>query len=349
MTRHVLRRLFQGIPTIFGVTLISYLIMIAAPGGPAALMTFGNTDENNAQRQIIEERFGLNDHWVIQYLTWLTGNDWMWWKNKYNEEGNLIPRYTSHGILRGDFGESIRKRQPAMNLVLERIPATIELGLSALIVSFLIGIPIGIFAAAWRGSVFDNFTRISSVIGNAVPDFWLGLMFLLIFGVLMNNAWARGNRCNLTENSRTGCSAVPIYHRLEYLLLPTIVLAYGGIANNSRFMRTSMLDTINSDYIRTARAKGLQNRTVWFRHAARNSLIPIATRLGPAIIGTIGGAVVIETIFSWPGMGLLVIEAVNGRDHPVVMASVVVASVLVVFGYIMADIFVAAADPRVRF
>ena len=307
MTRHIFRRIIQSIPTIFGITLLSYLIMSAAPGGPAALLTFGgNTrDENNLQRQQMEERYGLNDPWVMQYVTWLAGNDWQVWKDRYNEDGELIQRYKSYGIIRGDFGESFRQRRPAIEIILERIPATLELGLASLLVSLLVGIPVGIFAAIWRGGFFDNFSRIFAVVGNAIPNFWLGLMLILLIGIFLDQSWARGNRCDLRANSRrtseitipvinktfefSGCGAVPIYERIEYLLLPTFVLAYGGIANFSRFMRTSMLDTINSDFIRTARAKGLHNRTVWWRHAARNSLIPIATFLGPAIVATISG------------------------------------------------------------
>jgi peptide/nickel transport system permease protein len=364
MSRHILRRVIQSIPTIFGITIISYLIMWAAPGGPARLLTFGNIeDPNNLQLQQMEERYGLNDPWLLQYVTWLAGNDWQVWKNKYTEDSELIPRHHSYGIIRGDFGESFRQKRPALVIITERIPATFELGLASLIVSLLVGIPIGIVAAIWRGGIFDNVSRILAVIGNAVPNFWLGLMLILLVGILLDQEWARGNRCDLRENSRrtsvvrvlaweftlNGCGAVPIYERMEYLLLPTFVLAYGGIANFSRFMRTSMLDTINSDFIRTARAKGLRNRTVWWRHAARNSLIPVATFLGPAITGVISGAAITEAIFTWPGLGRVFVESITARDYPVVMASVLVASLLTVLGFIISDILYAVFDPRIRF
>lgn len=364
MTRHILRRIVQSIPTVFGITIISYLIMWAAPGGPAALLTFGNADdENNIQRKQIEERYGLNDPWILQYITWLAGNDWQVWKNRYTEDGELIHRYQSYGILRGDFGESFRQKRPALEVIVERIPATFELGLSSLMVSLLVGIPIGILAAIWHGGIFDNASRILAVIGNAVPNFWLGLMLILFFGIILDQEWARGNRCDLRENSRresvvhiffweytvSGCGAVPLYERIQYLILPTFVLAYGGIANFSRFMRTSMLDTINSDFIRTARAKGLRNRTVWWRHAARNSLIPVATFLGPAIVGVIGGAAITEAIFTWPGLGRVFVESITARDYPIVMASVLIASLLTVIGFIISDILYAVFDPRIRF
>jgi peptide/nickel transport system permease protein len=365
MTRHILRRIVQSIPTIFGITIISYLIMAAAPGGPAALLTFGGnpSDENNIQRQLIEERYGLNDHWMMQYITWVAGNDWQWWKDRKTEDGELIPRHMSYGILRGDFGESFRQRRPAIDIIIERIPATLELGLASLLVSLLIGIPVGIMAAIWRGGFFDNTTRILAVVANAIPNFWLGLMLILVIGIFFEQEWARGNRCDLQANSRrsstiqifswefvmSGCGAVPIYERVQYLLLPTFVLANNGIANFSRFMRTSMLDTINSDFIRTARAKGLHNRTVWWRHAARNSLIPIATFLGPAIVGVIGGAAITEAIFTWPGLGRVFVDSITARDYPVVMASVLIASMLTVVGFIISDILYAVFDPRIRF
>lgn len=351
MTRHIIRRIVQSIPTIFGITLLSYLIMSAAPGGPAALLFFNPNpqDENNLARKQFEERYGLNDPWIIQYVTWLTGNDWQWWKNKYDEEGNLIPRYLSYGIVRGDFGTSFRQQRPAIQMIGDRVWATLELGIATLMVSLLVGIPIGIMAAIWRGGAFDNVSRILAVVGNAIPNFWLGLLLLLFFGVYLDLDWARGGRCDLRANSRGGCGSVPLYQRMEYLILPTFVLAYGGIANFSRFMRTSMLDTINSDFIRTARAKGLRNRTVWWQHAARNSLIPIATFLGPSIVGVIGGAALTETIFTWPGLGRLLVESVSARDYPVVMASVVIASLLTVVGFIISDVLYAIFDPRIRF
>jgi peptide/nickel transport system permease protein len=188
-------------------------------------------------------------------------------------------------------------------------------------------------------------------------------MLILLIGIFLEQPWARGNRCDLRENSRrsstiqifswevtlSGCGAVPIYERVQYLILPTFVLAYGGIANFSRFMRTSMLDTINSDFIRTARAKGLHNRTVWWRHAARNSLIPIATFLGPAVVGVISGAAITEAIFTWPGLGRVFVESISSRDYPVVMASVLIASMLTVVGFIISDILYAVFDPRIRF
>lgn len=356
MTRHIIRRLIQAVPTIFGVTILSYLIMTAAPGGPAELLTFGlqtNDDATNPLRDQIVERWSLDDPWPIQYLTWLTGNDWMWWKNECSidaDTGEEVceERYVSYGVLRGDFGTSIQKRLPVADLIMQRLPATMELGVAVLLVSLFIGVPVGILAAVWRGSLFDNSARILAVIGNAIPNFWFGLILLLIFSFTLS--WLpSGGRCDKVQYSRTPCGEVPITARLPYLLLPTVVLAYGPVAGYSRYMRTSMLDTINSDYVRTARAKGLSQRSVWLVHAARNALIPLATFLGPALVSILGGAVVTEQIFSWPGLGQLFIQAISARDYPIVMASVLISAVLTVVAFIISDILYAAFDPRIRF
>jgi peptide/nickel transport system permease protein len=197
------------------------------------------------------------------------------------------------------------------------------------------------------------------VILNAVPIFWLGLMLIMLFGVMLPN-WLHninpemfpndnpilpmGGRC---PDSLTGCP--PIYGRLQFMLLPTFVLATGGIAVFSRFMRASMLDVISQDYVRTARAKGLPLRTVWFTHAARNALIPIATFLGPAIFGVLSGAAITERIFSWPGLGQKAVQAVFEQDYPVVMAIVMIGAFTTILGYIMSDILYALIDPRIRF
>ncbi|MGJ3240536.1 MAG: ABC transporter permease [Anaerolineae bacterium] len=350
MTRHIIRRLIQSIPTLLGVTILSYLLLAAAPGDPVRIMTFGDPNMTPQQRDALSARYGLDDPWYVQYLVWMTGNDWMWWKYDTGwYDGEFTEAVERQGMLRGDFGNSIPKRRPVYDLIAERLPATIELGIATFIVSLVVGIPIGIGAAVWQGKLFDNFSRVLAVLGQAVPDFWLGLLFVLIFGVSLGIPWARGDRCDLSTVRRGTCSDIPITERLEYLLLPTLVLSFGGVAGYSRFMRTSMLDTINSDYIRTARAKGLKDRDVWVKHGARNALIPIATFLGPAVVSILGGAVVIEQIFSWPGLGRLFLEAISQRDYPIVMASVVIGAVLTVIAYIISDVLYALFDPRIRF
>lgn len=349
MTRHIIRRLLQAIPTVFGVTLLSFILIMSAPGGPEQI--YAREDPENMtpeKRARMLERLGLNDPWPIQYLSWLLGNDWMWWKDiDLNDDGEPDVDLVRYGILRGDFGKSLNYKRDVSEIIGGRIPATLELGISSLLVSLLLGVPIGILAAIWRGGWFDNITRIAAVVGNAIPNFWFGLMLLLFFGVILNLSWARGQQCDKNKYSRSGCP--PIHMRLEYLIMPTIVLSYGGIAGYSRYMRTSLLDTINSDYVRTARAKGLPQRDVWFKHAARNALIPLATFLGPAVVGVLSGAAITESIFSWPGLGQIFVQATSARDYPIVMASVLIGSLLTVIAYIISDILYATFDPRIRF
>ncbi|MBN2471398.1 MAG: ABC transporter permease, partial [Anaerolineae bacterium] len=318
MFKYIVRRLIQALPTFFGITILSYLLMTAAPGGPVAALTFGQRITPQ-ERQEMAARLGLSDPWPVQYLRWLLGDDWMRWDSDgdgvadksflipldADGDGEPEPPGDRYGILRGDFGNSFYARRPVLQVVSERIPATMELGLAALLVGLLVGVPIGITAAVRRGGVFDNFTRVMAVFFNAVPIFWLGLILILVFGSILG--WLpMGSRCAPTL---TG-DCPPVFARLNYLLLPMMVLATGGIAGYSRYMRTSMLEVIGQDYIRMAQAKGLRPRQVWFGHAARNALIPLATFLGPAITGLLGGAAITETIFSWPGLGRLAVSAV---------------------------------------
>jgi peptide/nickel transport system permease protein len=198
-------------------------------------------------------------------------------------------------------------------------------------------------AAIRRGSAFDNITRVLAVIINAVPVFWLGLMLILVFGAQLR-LLPMGDRCPIALQ---GCPPLPL--RLDHILLPTIVLGSFGLAGYSRYLRASMLDVIGQDYIRTAKAKGLPERAVWFGHAARNALIPLATFLGPAITGIWGGAVITERIFGWPGIGQLTIQSINSSDYPMIMAVTVFAAISTILGYVLSDVLYALIDPRIRF
>lgn len=357
MTRYLLRRLLQAIPTFFGITLLSYLLMVGAPGGPVAALTF-NPKITPQEREAYAARLGVNDPFPIQYLRWLLGDDWMRWDTNgdgvadhsfllpldADGDGKAEDPGTRLGILRGDFGNSFFQRRPVLDLVLDRLPATFELGASALVLSLFMGLVIGILAAIDRGGRFDNITRVLAVLFNAIPAFWLGLILILIFGSSLG-VLPMGNRCAVTLTG--GCP--PIYQRLNYLLLPTLVLAAAPIASYSRFMRTSMLETISKDYIRTAQAKGLSSRAVWFRHGARNALIPLATLLGPAVAGLLSGAAVVETIFSWPGIGLMAVRAVVQQDYPIVMTTVILTAFATLVGLLLTDILYGYIDPRIRF
>ena len=358
MLKYTLRRLLQAIPTLFGITVLSYLLMTAAPGGPVAALLFGDPKITPQQREQLAARLGVNDPWPVQYLRWLAGDDWMRWDSDgdgvadhavlipLDADGDGVPEPpgTRIGVLRGDFGRSFFAQRPVLDMVLERIPATFELGLTALLVGLVLGVPVGVISAVRRGGIFDNFSRVLAVVFNAIPIFWLGLILILIFGSSLH-LLPMGSRC---APSLTG-DCPPLYLRLDYLLLPMLVLAAGGIAGYSRYMRTSMLDVIGQDYIKLAQAKGLRMRAVWFKHAARNAMIPLATFLGPAITGLLGGAAITETMFSWPGLGRLAVQSVVQQDYPVVMAVVIMTSIATILGYLLSDVLYAWIDPRIRF
>ncbi len=354
MQRYIARRLLQAIPTLFGITIIVYFIMLLAPGDPVSLMTFDPTIRQD-ERERLAIKLGVNDPFHIQYLRWLIGDDWMMVDS--NADGEVDSWGDNYGILRGDFGTSFKFRgSNPLHLISQRLGATIELNIAAVLIGLTGGLLIGLLAALQRGRAFDKSSRIFAVLGDAVPAFWFGLLAIMLMGLVLPRALEpygigdgspflpMGGRC---PPVRGGCP--PIYARLHYMILPVLVSSMGPIAGWSRFMRASMLETINSDYIRTAKAKGLTSRGVWIRHGLRNAIIPLTVFLGPLVFGLIGGSVIIERIFSWPGIGLLLFDAVVSRDYPVVMTSVVIGAILSILGYITADILYALFDPRVRF
>jgi peptide/nickel transport system permease protein len=318
MTRFIIRRLIQAIPTLLGITILSYALMAAAPGGPVAALSFGPRT-TPAQRAQLAKQLGVDEPWHIQYIKWLGR------------------------VLQGDLGRSFVGNRKVLDLVMERAPATLELGGLALLFGVLVGVPIGIWAAVKQGSWFDNVTRVLAVFVSAIPIFWLGLILILVFG-----AWLRvlpmGGRfpTNLS-------GAYTVLDRIKHLTLPVFILAMGNVAVLSRYMRASTLEVSRQDYIRTAQSKGLPDRAVWFVHATRNAMIPLATFLGPALVGLLNGAVITETIFSWPGIGRLTIDALNQLDYPVVMATVLIGAVSTILGYLLSDIMYAFIDPRIRY
>lgn len=357
MLRYVVRRLIQSIPIFFGITILSYAIM-AASGNPVRALAFSMRATPDEQK-LLEARLGVNDPLPVQYLRWLLGDDWMRFDSDgdgvadtaylialdANGDGEPEPPGNKRGILRGDFGPSFTTPQrSALQVLVERLPATAELGISSLVIGVVIGVMIGVLAAVRRGSLFDNITRVAAVVFDAIPVFWLGLMLIFIFGVQLGWLPLQG-RCRTTLDD----SCPPVYERLNYLVLPTFILCSGLIAIFSRYARASLLDVISQDYIRTAFAKGLPERVVWFKHGARNALIPIATFLGPSITGILSGAAITESVFSWPGVGKLAVDAVIQRDYPVVMITVIYAALATILGYLLSDILYSIIDPRIRY
>jgi peptide/nickel transport system permease protein len=343
MTRYLIRRLLQAIPTFIGITLITFVVIKFAPGDPVMQMTFDPKIKAET-RDKIRKGLGLDKPIYLQYIIWLFGNDWM---QAFGEE--VEDRYITKGVVRFDFGKSYLQKRPATELVLERVPNTIQLNVTALLISYLVGVPIGIIAAVKQNSIFDNTARVMAVVFNAVPGFWLSLMVMLLFAVKFKE-WGlpsieMGGMYTLTPDNRY---KYDLLNRLKHLLPPAMVLATGGVAGISRFLRTEVLEVIHQDYIRTARAKGLRERVVNYVHAGRNALIPIATVLGRQITGLIGGSVITETMWSWPGLGRLFVDANFKRDYPVVLAGFVIGSVAVILGNLLSDVLYAVFDPRIR-
>lgn len=352
MTRYVIRRLLQAIPTLLGVSIISFLLVNSAPGDPITIRTFDPniTDET---REIMRRQLGLDQPLPMQYMAWFSGLMF--------RRGDVVAEFTTpsnqcgyvagvnmtvcnngSGIVRGNLGTSLQTQQPVWDRLVERMPATLELGLASLFLSLLIGVPLGVLSAVYRGSWFDNVVRFFAVIFQAVPAFWMALLLILFFGVYLG--WLpTGGRQTVTLTQE-----FDLTDRIRHLVLPSFVLAFGGIALFSRIMRTETLEVIHTDYVRTARAKGLPGNRVWFVHALRNSLIPMMTILGPAILGVLGGAVIVETVFAWPGMGRLTLAAAFQRDYPMVLGAVMFFSILVVLGNLLSDILYGIVDPRVR-
>jgi len=358
MIKYIIRRLVQSIPTFFGITLLSYLLLWLAPGSVVERLYFAPNIKAETRARLAAQ-LGIDDPFHIQYLRWLAGDDWLRWDSDgdgiadssftplapLDEDGDGIPEPPgdNYGILRGDFGKSFIKKQPVLDIILSNLLATLELGVAAIMTSLVIGIPVGVVSAVTRGRLFDNVARVMAVIFDAVPNFWLGYMLLYLFGSLLG-ILPIGGRCAITL---TGvCPS--LFERFDYLFLPTIVFAAGFVALFSRYIRTSTLEVLSQDYIRTARAKGLAPRVVNFRHAMRNALIPVATLLGPIITNVWAGAIVIETVFAWPGIGRIAFTSAIQQDYPVVMGIVIFASIATILGFLLSDILYVFIDPRIR-
>jgi peptide/nickel transport system permease protein len=301
--RYIVRRLTQTIVVLWGVSFIAFAVIFLA-GDPANAMV----GEDWTREQIADFRheMGFDQPWYVQY-----------W------------RYLSRAV-RGDLGVSLRQRQPNLQLILERMPATLELAVAAMFLSIVVALPAGVVSATRRNTWLDNIASLGAILGQSMPAFWLGIMLILFFGV--------------------GLRWTPVAGRgsLEHLVLPAITLSAYPIARNARMMRSSVLEVLGQAYVTTARAKGLHEIVVLTRHAVRNALIPVVTLIGLEFGALLGGAVITETIFAWPGVGRLTVQAIYGRDIPLVQAAVVVLAAVFVVVNLIVDLLYVVLDPRIR-
>jgi peptide/nickel transport system permease protein len=322
MWLYILKRLGLMIPMLLGITLISFAVIHLAPGTPTDMQTTMNPKASLEAQKRLRELYGLDKPLMVQYGDWLTR------------------------LAQLDFGRSFSPdRRPVWDKIKERIGITLSLNLMSLIIILGVSIPIGVIAAYRAHSWFDKATTLFVFFGFAMPTFWLALLLIMFFGVYLDWLPISG----LTSLNFRQFSFWQKVHDLgAHVTLPVLVAAFGGLAGMSRYMRGNMLEVIRQDYITTARAKGLPERVVIFKHALRNALLPVITILGLSVPGLIGGSVIFESIFAIPGMGQLFYGAVMARDYPLVMGELVIGAVLTLVGNMLADVGYALVDPRIR-
>ena len=322
MWLYILKRLGLMVPMLLGITLISFTVIHLAPGTPTDMQTTLNPKASLEAQKRLREIYGLDKPLMVQYGDWLTR------------------------LARLDFGRSFSPdRRPVWDKIKERIGITLSLNLMSLIIILGVSIPIGVIAAYRAHSWFDKATTLFVFFGFAMPTFWLALLLIMFFGVYLDWLPISG----LTSlNFRQFSPWQKLQDLGAHVTLPVLVAAFGGLAGMSRYMRGNMLEVIRQDYIITARAKGLPERVVIFKHALRNALLPVITILGLSVPGLIGGSVIFESIFAIPGMGQLFYGAVMARDYPLVMGELVIGAVLTLLGNMLADVGYALVDPRIR-
>jgi peptide/nickel transport system permease protein len=304
MQKYLVRRLALAVVTLLAVSLIIF-IMSRASGDPRHIMLDDYSTEEDWQR--MGEVLGLNKPYYQQYFIFL---------------GDAA---------RGDFGQSVKEGRPVTDVILERLPATLYLGLTAFLVSLLVGIPMGILSAVKRGTLVDQFGKVIAMLGQSAPPFWLGIMLIIFFAVSFE--------------------LLPPYGRDDWnsIVLPAVTLGWYYAAANLRLVRSAMLDVLDSEYIKLARAKGVPNRGVVLRHAFRNALIPPLTFAGVTLGALVTGSLVVETVFAWPGLGKLAIDALFAFDYPLLQGVVIVFTLLYVVAAFSVDVLYAYIDPRIRY
>lgn len=322
MLFYLAKRILWMIPVLLGITIISFAVMHLAPGDITTLETSLNPRSGDEAREKLREAYNLDEPIHVQYGLWL------------------------QRVVQLDFGNSFTgSNRPVLAELSERIPVTLSINIAAMLLILAVALPVGVISAVRQNSLLDRSLTVVVFLMFAAPGFWLALLLMVLFGVQLGWLPVSG----LTSyNFQSLGPLEKVADIAQHLLLPVVVSAFAGIAAFSRYVRSSMLEVIRQDYILTARAKGLPERTVIYRHALRNALLPVITLLGLSIPGLIGGSVIFETIFGIPGMGQLMYNAILSRDYPVVMGTLVITAVLTLLGNLLADLALAWADPRVR-
>ncbi len=322
MVRYLRRRLAQMLIILFGISLVSFFIMQLAPGSPVDLLVERNAPQ--AEKERIAQVYGLDKPIYVQYFRWLGQ------------------------ILKGDFGRSFVSGEPVIRMILDRLPYTLYLNFVVMVVIYLLAIPIGVISALKQYSWTDHGVTLFAFVGQAMPTFWLAM--LLIYFVAIPIPWLRtSGLATYGINIHTAPFLEVVVDRLRYLLLPATVMIFTSLGGITRYMRSSMLEVIRQDYVRTARAKGLSERVINFKHAFRNALLPIVTLLGHELPILFSGAFIIEVIFSWPGLGLVAMRAISQRDYMVIMAFNTIGATMTVLGTFLADLLYVVVDPRIRY
>jgi peptide/nickel transport system permease protein len=310
---YILRRLLGAIPLLLGISVVIFALIHLPPGGPADIYA-GSPNVSADDLARMNENLGLNDPLPIQYAKWL---------------GNMV---------RGDWGNSYKDGRPVTSAILERLPATLQLMVASLVIALALAVPVGIYTATRATKLPRYIVNVLTMLGISVPTFWTGLMVILFFAGRLG--WiptgGRGREGDLLD-------------QLHHLIAPALVLALVSMAGFARYIHSSMIEVMQEDYIRTATAKGLTNRTVVLRHAFRNASIPVITLLGLEVPRLFSGALVTEVVFSWPGIGRLVTESILGRNYPVLMGTFMLSAILVIFGNLIADVCYGLVNPQIRY
>ncbi|HSG81628.1 MAG TPA: ABC transporter permease [Gemmatimonadota bacterium] len=329
MTAYIVRRLLQSIPLLIGILTLVFVLMQLAPGDPTAMYVHPNVPPEVLEQ--MRQNWGLDQPIHVQY--------WRWMKS----------------FASGDFGYSLTQHRPITTIFRDRIPNTLVLSGASLILIFSIGIALGIIQAVRQYSLLDNTLTFAALFIYSMPSFWLALMLIMLFSLKVHSIawWPDWLTFPSTGVTSVGFESFGFWgrlgDRLHHLVLPSIALGVSSAAAVARYMRSSMLEVIRQDYIRTARAKGLPERTVILKHALKNAMLPIITLLGLYLPFLLSGAVLVEYVFAWPGMGKTIVDAISQRDYPLVMATSFLFAVMVVIGNLIADVLYALIDPRIRY